>query len=165
MSKQIGRESALAGAAQAAADFGAAASAVDEAAAAVFGINRTDLRIIGLLREAGPLPAGRLAAAAGLSPAATSTAIQRLAAAGCVTRTSDATDRRRAVVALTAPAADLIGQVYDPIREAGLAELAGYSPAEIALVAEVLRLGERMQLAQAKRIRGLPQLAPQEPPR
>jgi hypothetical protein len=28
-----------------------------------------------------------------------------------------------AVVALTAPAADLFGQVYDPIRGAGLAEL------------------------------------------
>jgi hypothetical protein len=58
----------LAAAAQAAADFGAAAAAVDDAAAAAFGLNRTDLRIIGLLREAGPLSAGQLSAAAGLSP-------------------------------------------------------------------------------------------------
>jgi DNA-binding MarR family transcriptional regulator len=163
VSKQIARESALAGASQAAADFGAAASAVDEAAMTVFGVNRTDLRIIGLLHEGSPLPAGRLAAAAGLSPAAASTAIQRLAAAGCVTRTADPADRRRAVVALTAPAAELFGQVYGPIREAGLAELAEYTTAEITLVTEVLRRGERMQLAQAERIRGLPQLGTASP--
>lgn len=164
MSKQIVREAALAAAAQAAADFGAAASAVDDAAAAVFGVNRTDLRIIGLLREAGPLPAGRLAAAAGLSPAAASTAIQRLAAAGCVTRTADAADRRRAVVALTGRAASLLSQVYDPVRQAGLAELAAYSPAQIALVTEVLRRGQRLQLAQAERIGGLPRLDSTVPP-
>lgn len=163
MPKQISRESALAEAAQAAADFGAAASAVDDAAAAVFGVNRTDLRIIGLLREKGPLPAGLLAAAAGLSPAAASTAIQRLAAAGCVTRTPDAADRRRAVVTLTAQAAGLLSQVYDPILPAGLAELAGYSPAEIALVTEVLRRGQRLQLAQAERISGLPRLGTADP--
>jgi DNA-binding MarR family transcriptional regulator len=157
VSKQSVPQSMLIEAAQAAADFGAAAGAVDEAAAAVFGLNRTDLRIIGLLREAGPLSAGRLSAAAALSPAATSTAIQRLTAAGYVTRTVDGKDRRRAVVALTASAADLCGQIYDPIGQAGLAELARYSAAEIALVTDVLRRGERLQLAQAERIRNLPQ--------
>ncbi len=155
MSKQSAPQGMLAAAAQAAADFGAAAAAVDDAAAAVFGLNRTDLRIIGLLREAGPLSAGQLSAAAGLSPAATSTAIQRLAAAGCATRTTDARDRRRAVVELTTTAADLFGQIYDPILQAGLAELARYSATEIALVTEVLRRGQRMQLAQAERIASL----------
>lgn len=75
-----------------------------------------------------------------------------------MTRTADPADRRRAVVSLTAPAAGLFRQVYDPIREAGLAELAGYTESEITLVTEVLRRSERMQLAQAERIRGLPQL-------
>jgi hypothetical protein len=58
-------------AAQAAADFGAAADAVDTAAAALFGINRTDLRILGLVFEAGTMAAGPLAAAAALTPSAT----------------------------------------------------------------------------------------------
>ena len=155
VSKKVVPQAALTAAAQAAADFGAAAAEVDEAAAAVFGVNRTDLRIIGLLHAAGSLPAGPLAAAARLSPAAASTAIQRLVAAGCVTRTVDDADRRRAVVALTPWATALLAQIYSPIGEAGLAELAEYSSAEIALVTEVLRRGERLQLAQAERIRGL----------
>lgn len=98
---------------------------------------RAQLRIVGLLREAGPLSAGRLTAA------------------GCVTRTTDARDRRRAVVALTTMAADLFGQIYDPILQAGLTELARYSATEIALVTEVLRRGQRMQLVQAERIASL----------
>src|SRR5207245_2166697 len=70
-------------------------------------------------------------------------------------RTTWLAGRRPAVVALMTPAADLFGQVYDPIREAGLTELARYSAAEIALVTEVLRRGERLQLAQAERIHNL----------
>jgi DNA-binding MarR family transcriptional regulator len=164
VSKQIEPPAWLTEAAQATADFGAAAAEVDEAAAATFGINRTDLRIVGLLQEAGPLPAGRLATAAGLSPAAASTAIQRLATAGCVTRTVDPADRRRAVVTLTERAADLLVQIYGPIYQTGLAELSGYSADEIALVTEVLRRGERLQLAHAERIRGLPRPEAAVPP-
>jgi DNA-binding MarR family transcriptional regulator len=148
-------EALLAEAAAAAAGFGAAAGIVDEAAAAAFGVNRTDLRIIGLLQQAGAVSAGRLASLAGLSPAATSTAIQRLTAAGYLTRTIDDEDRRRAVVALTTMAADLLSEAYAPIARAGRQELSRYSPAQIELIIEVLRGGERLQLAEAERIRGL----------
>jgi DNA-binding MarR family transcriptional regulator len=150
-------------AAEAAAAFGAAAGAVDSAAAAAFGVNRTDLRIIGLLHQAGPLSAGRLSAMAELSPAAMSTAIQRLTAAGYLTRTVDGQDRRRAVVDLTAPAADLLTAVYAPIGQAGLRELSRYSAAEITLITEFLRRGEQLQLGEADRIRSLARPAP--PPR
>jgi DNA-binding MarR family transcriptional regulator len=155
VSKQSGSAELLAGAAEAAAGVGAAAGAVDDAAAAAFGVNRTDLRIIGLLHRAGELSAGQLAAAAGLSPAATSTAIQRLAAAGHLTRAVDGHDRRRAVVALTAPAAGLLTRIYAPIGHAGRAELGRYSPAELQLITGFLRRGTRLQLSQADRVRGL----------
>jgi DNA-binding MarR family transcriptional regulator len=155
VSKQSVPADLLASTAQAAADFGAAAGAVDDAAAAAFGVNRTDLRIIGLLHQAGELPAGRLAAAAGLSPAATSTAIQRLMAAGYLTRAVDGQDRRRAVVALTAPAADLLARVYAPIGRAGRAELDRYAAPELRLIEDFLRRGTRLQLSQADRVRSL----------
>jgi DNA-binding MarR family transcriptional regulator len=148
-------------AAEAAAGFGAAAGAVDAAAAAAFGVNRTDLRIIGLLHYAGPLAAGRLSAAAGLSPAAMSTAIQRLMAAGHLTRTIDGQDRRRAVVALTTAAASLLSEIYTPVGEAGLTELSRYSAAELTLIIEFLRRGERLQLAQAQRIDAIAEAAEQ----
>lgn len=138
---------------QAAAAFGAANDVVDEAAAAAFGVNRTDLRIIGLVSAAGTLTAGGLAEKAGLSPAATTTAIQRLTKAGHLTRRTDAEDRRRAVVELTPAAAELLEEIYAPIERAGRALLEEYSAEQLELVIEVLRKGERMQLTEAERIR------------
>ncbi|GAA3336721.1 hypothetical protein GCM10020358_10370 [Amorphoplanes nipponensis] len=143
-------------AAGAAADFGAAADAVDEAAAATLGINRTDLRILGLVHAAGTLSATALAGAAKLSPAATTTAIHRLGAAGYLTRTVDENDRRRAVVALTPAAGELLDRVYGPVAAAGRRVLAGYSEAELRLIAGFLRRGVELQLAEADRIRALP---------
>jgi DNA-binding MarR family transcriptional regulator len=142
-------------AAQAAADFGAAADAVDTAAAAALGVNRTDLRILGLVLDAGAIAASPLAAAANLSPAATSTAIQRLVAAGHLTRGVDERDRRRAVVALTPSAAALLAELYDPIGRAGRRELARYSAAELAVIIDFLDRGRRLRLRQAERIRAL----------
>jgi len=155
VSKQIPLSGLRDEAVHAAARLGAANDAVDAAAAAVLGVNRTDLRILGLVLEAGTLAAGPLAAAANLSPAATSTAIQRLTSAGYLTREVDAADRRRAVVAITATAADLLTRLYAPIERAGRKELARYGAAELAVILDFLRRGERMQLDQAARIRAL----------
>jgi hypothetical protein len=65
----VSKQSAVERAARAAAEFGDAAGVVDEAAAVVFGVNRTDLRILGAVLD-GPLTAGQVAAAVHLSPAA-----------------------------------------------------------------------------------------------
>jgi DNA-binding MarR family transcriptional regulator len=151
----VSKQTAVAEAARAAARLGAANDAVDAAAAAVLGVNRTDLRILGLVLEAGALAAGPLAAAANLSPAATSTAIQRLGAAGYLSRDVDSGDRRRAVVTVTPAASDLLTRVYGPIEDAGHRELARYSAAELAVILDFLERGERMQLDQAARIRGM----------
>jgi DNA-binding MarR family transcriptional regulator len=140
-------------AARAAAAFGDAADVVDEAAAATFGVNRTDLRILGLVHTAGAMSATALAGAAKLSPAATTTAIHRLGAAGYLTRTVDDSDRRRAVVALTPDAEKLLDRVYGPVERAGHRILAAYSPEELALITGFLRRGIDMQLAEADRIR------------
>lgn len=142
-------------AARAAQAFGAAADIADEAAATVFGINRTDLRIVGVVHEGRALTAGQVAAAAHLSAGATTTAIQRLVARGHLTRGTDPVDRRRAVVQLAASARLLIDRVYGPVRTAGIAELRRWSVSELELIAEFLERGHRFQLVQAERIRGL----------
>lgn len=148
-------------AARAAAEFGDAAGAVDEAAAVVFGINRTDLRILGTVLD-GPLTAGQVAAAVHLSPAAATTAIQRLVARGYLTREPDPEDRRRAVVALTGAARELAERIYGPVGEAGVAAMRRWSAAELELIADFLERGRALQLAQADRIRAL--VADGEPP-
>ncbi|TQM37935.1 MarR family winged helix-turn-helix transcriptional regulator [Pseudonocardia cypriaca] len=157
MSKQLAVERA----ARAAAEFGDAAGVVDAAAADVFGVNPTDLRILGAVLD-GPLTAGQVAAAVHLSPAAATTAIQRLVARGHLTREPDPEDRRRAVVALTPSARELAERIYGPVGEAGVAEMQRWSAAELELIADFLERGRAVQLAQAARIRAL--VADREPP-
>jgi DNA-binding MarR family transcriptional regulator len=142
-------------AAHAAAEFGAAGDAVDQAAAAKLGVNRTDLRIIGLVSLAGAMAAGALSDAAQLSPAATTTAIQRLVAAGHLHREIDPEDRRRVVVTVTKATDDLLNRIYGPIEKAGKRLLARYSADELRLITEFLHTGRRLQWEQAKRINAL----------
>jgi DNA-binding MarR family transcriptional regulator len=113
------------------------------------------LRIIGTLHQQGALTAGQLAGMCGLSPAATSTAIQRLVGGGHVTRAVDSEDRRRAVIAVTSSTSDLLEAIYGPVGEAGMAQLAEYGPAQLALLTDFLHRGETLQHAQAERIRSL----------
>jgi DNA-binding MarR family transcriptional regulator len=157
----VSKQSAVERAARAASEFGDAADAVDAAAAAVFGINRTDLRILGTVLS-GPLTAGQVAAAVHLSPAAATTAIQRLVGHGYLTREPDPDDRRRAVVALTASARELAERIYGSVGEAGVAALRRWTAAELELIADFLERGRALQLAQAERIRAL--VADGEPP-
>jgi DNA-binding MarR family transcriptional regulator len=154
VSKQFPEE-LLSAAANAAAAFGAAASAVDQAAATAFAVNRTDLRMIGILNRDGALTAGQLATACGLSPAATTTSIQRLVAAGHATRDTDAADRRRVVVTLTARAKRLLLAIYGPVGQGGVDLLGNYTPKELELLTGFLERGERLQQDQAARIRRL----------
>jgi DNA-binding MarR family transcriptional regulator len=139
--------------AQATADFGAANTEVDDAVADLLGVNGTDRRIVGLVAAAGSLSAGEVATAAGLSPAATTTAIQRLVAAGHLVREVDPADRRRTVLTLTASAAEVIEVSYGPVAAEGTRLLAGYRPAELELIEGFLRAGIDLQRRHAARIR------------
>lgn len=152
MSKQLRSSPEFAAAAAAAAGFGAASGAVDEAAATAFGVNRTDLRIIGALHRDGPLTAGGIAESCGLSPAATTTAIQRLVRAGHATRELDSLDHRRVIVSVAPGAARLLEAIYGPVAEAGMDVLDEYGSSELAMLAAFLRRGEAVQRAQAARI-------------
>lgn len=137
-----------------AADFGAAADEVDDAAAAALRVNRTDLRLLGLVGE-GSLSAGALAVAAGLSPAATTTAVQRLVAAGHLVREVDPADRRRVTLTVTASSADLLRRAYEPVADEGRRILAGYPTADLAVIDRFLRAGIDLQRAHAVRIRAI----------
>lgn len=126
---------------------------VDQAAADVLGINRTDLRILGVVHLDGPHSAGRLAVAVGLSPAATTEAVQRLIARSLLGRSTDHVDRRRAVITLTPPAEGLVERLYGPVRAAGFELLRRYTAEELDVIADFLERGRQLQLAEAERIR------------
>ena len=158
------RETLIAEVARAVALFQSATDLVDEAAAQHLGINRTDLRCLGLLYAHGPMNAGRLGAAAGLSPAATTAAIDRLERAGYTRRVRAAQDRRGVLVELTSAASAHLEDIYGPVGRTGMELLARYSDAELRLLHAFLADGYRLQVEQAARIRAAGAAADGSPP-
>ncbi|MGH7698875.1 MAG: MarR family winged helix-turn-helix transcriptional regulator, partial [Candidatus Dormibacteria bacterium] len=75
---------------------------LDQRAAARFGVNRTDLRLLDLLGAQGPLSPGALGAAAGLSSGGVTVALDRLERGGLIERRPNPLDRRGVVVDATA---------------------------------------------------------------
>lgn len=143
------RETLLGEVAQAIAQFQSATNLVDEAAATLLGIHRTDLRCLGLLHAHGPMPAGRLGVAAHLSPGATTAAIDRLERAGYAQRVRPRGDRRSVLVEPTPQGRERLEAIYGPVGRSGMERLARYSDADLRLLHEFLREGYRLQVEQA----------------
>src|SRR5215211_5601905 len=80
--------------------FQRSTDAFDDAVAEQLQLNRTDLRCLDWLYD-GPKSAGEVAAAIGLSSAATTTLIDRLERRGLVRRIRDTADRRKVLVEMT----------------------------------------------------------------
>jgi DNA-binding MarR family transcriptional regulator len=135
--------------------FQDATDRVDAAAADQLGVNRTDLLCIGLLLRTGGMTAGELAGGAGLSPGATTAAIERLESAGYADRTRDDADRRRVLVRPTPLAKQRVERVYGPIRPAGASLLGRYTRPELETIKDFLERGEAFQDREAERIRAL----------
>ncbi len=133
--------------------FRAAAANVDNATAGVFGVNHTDLRLIGILRTAGAMSAGELATAAQLSPPATTTAIQRLVQGGHISRHVDESDRRRATVSLTPATQAMADRLYRTLLTNGRALLKLYSNQELTLIEDFLHRASELQDAQARELK------------
>ncbi|MFK4223061.1 MarR family winged helix-turn-helix transcriptional regulator [Streptomyces sp. NPDC019890] len=126
--------------------------AFDEAAAARLGVNRTDLRCLDLVLGRGPLSAGELSTALKLSPAATTTVIDRLERAGLVARTRDETNRRRVLVTATEAAGAAEAEVYLPVGAAAAQALSRYDEEQLATILDFLRVARQVQEGQAARL-------------
>jgi DNA-binding MarR family transcriptional regulator len=121
----------------------------DQAVADALGLNRTDMRCLDVVDREGPVPAGRLAAATGLTTAAITAAIDRLERAGYARRVRDPDDRRRVLVELTPAARNAAGSFYEP--HAALAESLydRYTQEEIELLLEFVRFSREFNEGQA----------------
>ena len=102
--------------------------------------------LLGELLDRGPLPAGELAGAAGLSPASVSQMLDHLAADGQVERVRSAADRRVVVTKLTRRGRRRI-EARRKLWAARWEEaLAGIDDGELKVAAEVLeRIGAVFQ--------------------
>src|SRR3954451_20489676 len=77
-----------------------ATQAYDEAVGERLGLNLAERRCLSFL-YGGPQPAGAIAQATALTPAAVTSLIDRLEARGLVARTRSAEDRRKVIVEMT----------------------------------------------------------------
>lgn len=124
----------------------------DQAVADALGLNRTDFRCLDVVEREGPVTAGRLADATGLTTGAMTTALDRLERAGYARRVRDSTDRRRILVELTPQADAQAGLFY--AEHAAQAErlYRRYSAEEVELLLRFVREGREFNEQHAARL-------------
>jgi DNA-binding MarR family transcriptional regulator len=132
--------------------FRTATDIVDEVVARVFGVNRTDLRLIQALQVAGQLTAGQLSSSVGLSPAATTTAIGRLVAAGHATRMRSDRDRRQTLVSLTPSALALGDQAFGVMVQAGRRVLRRYTRDELLVIQDFMQRARQVEITHVEKL-------------
>jgi DNA-binding MarR family transcriptional regulator len=111
---------------------------LDHYAAQRFGLNRTDLRALDLIGQAGTTSPTALAAQLGMSTGATSTVLDRLEAAGYARRAPDLDHRRRTLVRMTAAAEKLSADIFEPVIRATAAHAAGHTDRQLRDIAAFL---------------------------
>jgi DNA-binding MarR family transcriptional regulator len=124
----------------------------DQAVADALGLNRTDMRCLDVVDREGPVPAGRLAEATGLTTAAITTVLDRLERAGYARRVRDPNDRRRVLVELTPAARRAAGSFYEPHAALADSLYDRYTQEEIELLLEFIRFGREFNEREAARV-------------
>jgi DNA-binding MarR family transcriptional regulator len=108
---------------------------MSQAAADRIGINATDLNCLNILSFSGSMTAGELARTTGLTTASITGVLDRLEAAGFVSRLRDPKDRRRVVVSITLEKAIReVASVFAPMVADWQELAARYSDDELRLI-------------------------------
>jgi len=128
------------------------------------GINATDLNCLNIVALTGPMTAGDLARATGLTTASITGVLDRLEQGGFIRRERDPKDRRRVIVNVKAgPGLREIGLTFGPLVKAWRTTAGSYSDEELRLLLEFQRKLEDIVRGQLVRLRGdLDQRAPSE---
>jgi DNA-binding MarR family transcriptional regulator len=111
---------------------------LDGVAAECFGLNRTDMRCLELLGQAGALTPTELANALGFTTGGITTVIDRLERAGYARRRPDPADRRRVIVEATDVVAQREAEVFGRLIHSAEALAAAYSDADLATIRDFL---------------------------
>jgi DNA-binding MarR family transcriptional regulator len=127
----------------------------DEAAAELMGINRTDQRCIDILDRNGPMTAGDLASASGLTTGAITVVLDRLERSDYARRVRDTGDRRRVLVELTAKARREIERIYGPLGETYATQIEQYTTEQLLVILDYVSRGHEFVDQQLERVRAL----------
>jgi DNA-binding MarR family transcriptional regulator len=114
-----------------------------QAVAERLGINSTDLECLDFIVLRGPISAGELAEAIGITTGAITGVIDRLERTGFARRDRHGSDRRKVLVRAL-PAVDRrIGPLFQPMERGAMSVLSQFSDKELAFLLDVFsRLGE-----------------------
>jgi DNA-binding MarR family transcriptional regulator len=123
-------------------NLGAEMDGLDQAVADRFGLNRTDMRCVDMLRRLGPMQPKDLAEAMGYTTGGITTVIDRLEESGYALRRPDRYDRRKVLVEPTPLAGKQGGAIYGGLIKA-FEELIGETPDhDLTVIREFLRLSQ-----------------------
>lgn len=112
---------------------------LDQIAAKLYGLNRTDLQALEVIGRTGGISPSDLARSVGLTTGGTTTVVDRLERAGYARRSGDHRDRRKVVVQPTALTRDRDETTFGPLRDT-MAQVAGrYREQDLALILDFLR--------------------------
>ena len=137
---------------------------LDQAAADLYGLNRTDMRALEIVGRAGPLTPTDLARLLGFTTGGVTTVLDRLERAGYVRRGADAADRRRLVVEVTAATAARDQEAFgDLIRQTGEL-LATYTEDQLAVIDDFLTRARQLTAAYASTLTARHSTASRQPP-
>jgi DNA-binding MarR family transcriptional regulator len=117
---------------------------MDGTAARAMGVNRTDMRALDVVERLGPVTAGAIAGAAGLTSGAVTAVIDRLVEKGYVRRVADPDDRRRVLIEKTEKLGEISGRLYGPLAERARPLVDKFSTAEIEAIIRFLELGTEL---------------------
>ena len=134
----------------------AAVDTLSQTVADRLGVNRTDVRCIQMLGQFGPLTAGQLAEASGLTTGAVTTVIDRLEKTGFARRVRDEVDRRRIYVELTPSASQQMAAIYRDLLINSAAMMANYSDESLMLIRDFVHRGRDVTLEHVERVKALP---------
>lgn len=107
-----------------------------QAVADHLGLNLTDHKCLDILVQSGPMTAGNLADASGLTTGAITGVVDRLAKKNFVTRVPDEVDRRKIVVVVVPEKVQAIESVFASLSKGIGAVMASYTVAEQAVINE-----------------------------
>jgi len=130
-----------------------ASDQMDEAFAALLGVNRTDMRCLDIAHRRGQVTAGDLAREAGLTSGAVTALLDRMERAGYLRRQPDPLDRRKVQVVPTEQIVKLADAIYGQIGKVGQDRQSGMPPAQMQVITQYLRTHAWLNAELAGRLR------------
>lgn len=109
------------------------------------GINRTDGRCLDIIALHGRVTAGQLAAEAGLTTGAVTTAVDRLEASGYVARIRDPEDRRKVWIEQTDLSSSIGASIFSHYRQINERLGEAFTPGELDAILRFLDFSARIE--------------------